>query len=43
MKIINRGITINDLDFIIKNEDLNKSSFNLHESVYEEMLNTGKI
>lgn len=43
MKIINRGINVNDLDFIIEKEDLNKSSFNLHQSVYEEMLNTGKI
>lgn len=43
IKILNRGITIYDLDFLVENDELNKSSFNLHESVYEEMLNTGKI
>jgi predicted AlkP superfamily phosphohydrolase/phosphomutase len=43
LKIIYRGITIHDLDFLVKGTYVNRSSFNLHSSVYEEMISTGSL
>jgi hypothetical protein len=42
LAILERGITSSNIDSLI-NTDFNKSSYNLHRSIYDEMINTGKL
>jgi hypothetical protein len=41
--IISRGITPNDIDYLVAHSDYNFSRLSTFRSVYDEMLNTGKI
>ncbi len=43
LSIINNSVTKYNLDFLVQNSSFNFSSYNMYYSVYEEMINTGRL
>jgi hypothetical protein len=43
LKILNRGIMVSDLDYLVENSTFYETNLNLNTSVFEELKNTGSL
>jgi hypothetical protein len=43
LKILNKGLLVNNLDYLVENSDFFQYNFNMNTSVFEELKNTGSL